>query len=121
VEHRPGSEESYVFDFKTAVENFMGKESTVKKVVGRFIEKVENQLPVMDEKLEKRDMDALRSEAHSIKGGAWNLAVQKLGDAAKKLEDSSRQGAPEQAAKDLDNLKEAYREFLEVVDPILKQ
>jgi HPt (histidine-containing phosphotransfer) domain-containing protein len=115
------AESTYIFDFDSAVENFMGKKETVKKVVGRFIDKVENQFPTIEEALDRKDLETVRSEAHSIKGGAWNLAVKKLGDTAKNLEDSSREEKQEDSRNNFEQLKDAYQEFRRFVDPLLEE
>lgn len=111
--------DNYIFNFQEAVANFMGKEDVVKKVLRSFIEKVENQIPNMEDSLKKNDMEKLRGEAHSIKGGAWNLEVKKLGDCAKELEDSAREERADDSKRNLKELSKAYREFLEFVQPIL--
>ena len=111
--------DNYIFNYREAVANFMGKEEVVKKVLRSFIEKVENQIPNMEDSLKKNDMEKLRGEAHSIKGGAWNLEVRKLGDCAKELEDSSREERAEDSKRIFKEFRKAYQEFLEFVQPIL--
>jgi PAS domain S-box-containing protein len=75
-----------IFDFKQAVEVFMGKENIVINLLQGFITKVENQIEDMYKNLQKGDFDSLRRDAHSIKGGSSNLYISKLSDAAKNLE-----------------------------------
>ncbi|TFG62223.1 MAG: response regulator, partial [Spirochaetales bacterium] len=108
-----------IFNFDAAVETFIGKEDVVVRVLKAFIEKVDSQLPVMDRALKSKDFEALRGEAHSIKGGSWNLEIKRLGDKAKALEDAARKREKADCALFLDELKVHYGEFLAYVKKYL--
>ncbi len=75
-----------VFDFEQAVEVFMGKKNIVINLLKGFIDKVEDQIQNMYKNFEAGDFDALRQDAHSIKGGSSNLYINLLSSAAKNLE-----------------------------------
>lgn len=105
-----------IFDFQSAVETFMGKEDVVSKVLNSFIDKVEGQIPAIEKALAEKDFESLREEAHSIKGGGWNLEVQRLGDGAAELEQDAKDQNLESAQehfelcrKEFDDLKEFAR------------
>jgi HPt (histidine-containing phosphotransfer) domain-containing protein len=68
----------------------------------------------MQSALEEGSFENLRGEAHSIKGGAWNLEIRKLGDKARDLEDSSRESRRKESKQYLGELEEYFREFLAV-------
>ena len=104
--------ELYIFNAEEAVETFLGKKDVVQRVVRSFIEKVEGQLPVMKKALEEGAFEKLRGEAHSIKGGAWNLEIRKLGDKAGDLEGSSRENRRKESKAFLEELEEYFREFV---------
>jgi CheY-like chemotaxis protein/HPt (histidine-containing phosphotransfer) domain-containing protein len=108
-----------IFDYETAVETFMGKEEVVTKVLHSFIDKVEGQLPKIRKALDKGDLESLRGEAHSIKGGSWNLEVRRLGNKAKELEDASREGEVETVKVLVPELEKEYADFLSYVEPYL--
>ncbi len=108
-----------IFDYETAVETFMGKEDVVTRVLHSFIDKVEGQLPRIRDALERQDLESLRGEAHSIKGGSWNLEVRRLGDKAKELEDASREGEIETVKSLIPELEREYSDFLSYVEPYL--
>ncbi|MBW8003672.1 MAG: response regulator [Planctomycetes bacterium] len=108
-----------VFDYRKAVETFMGREDVVKRVLGSFVEKVENQLKTIGSALDSEDFEAVRIEAHSIKGGSWNLGAKRLGDAAKSLEEAGREKLRQEARKHLEELGVAFERFREVVIPII--
>ena len=105
------AEDPMIFDYEQAVETFMGKKDVVARVVKSFLEKVEGQVPVMKKALQSGDLEQLRGEAHSIKGGGLNLQVLKLGNKAKELEDASREGRQEDAEGILTELLELFDEF----------
>ncbi len=49
-----------IFDFNSAVENFMEKKDVVAKVPNSFIEKVEGQIPAMEKALDAKHFENLR-------------------------------------------------------------
>ena len=84
-------QEKMIFDFKQAVETFMGREETVRRLLGSFREKVRSQIDAIREGIGQKDFDKIRNEAHAIKGGAWNLGAKKLGYVASKMEMAGKQ------------------------------
>ena len=108
-----------IFDYETAVETFMGKEDVVTRVLHSFIDKVEGQLPKIRDALQREDLESLRGEAHSIKGGSWNLEVRRLGNKAKEIEDASRDGELEAVKTLIPELEKEYADFISYVEPYL--
>jgi len=100
-----------VFDFSKAVDTFMGQEGVVRNVLSSFLDKVETQLSQIPTALDSGDLERVRQEAHSIKGGAWNLEARPLGDAARELEDTSRAGDPDAARTAIQKLQEEYEKL----------
>ena len=109
-----------VFDLDDAMETFMGNGEAVKKVVIGFIEKVETQLTVMENALEKEGFDTLRAEAHSIKGGGLNLSAVRLGRTAAALEKAALENERQQSAQIIQLLKEEYRHFCMETERLLE-
>jgi len=110
---------SEIFNLEEATAAFMGKRDIVFRVLRSFIKKVEGQIPVMEEALAAGDLETLRGEAHSIKGGGLNLSVIRLGNKGKDLEDASREGRSEDAARYFEELKTLYAELADHVAPLL--
>jgi PAS domain S-box-containing protein len=100
-----------VFDFSKAVDAFMGQEDVVRKVISSFLVKVEEQLSQITASLDSADLERVRQEAHSIKGGAWNLEARPLGDTARKLEDTSKAGDRDAARTAFQELQEEYEKL----------
>jgi HPt (histidine-containing phosphotransfer) domain-containing protein len=72
-------------DYHVALEEF-GDEDVVNDVVDQFLEKVETQIQDMKEALSAQDVEALRRNAHAIKGGAATLEAKPLAGVAKQME-----------------------------------
>ena len=104
-----------IFDFKSAVETFLGNEETVRKLVGNYITKVEQQIPQLETCLSSGDTEGSRELAHSIKGSALNLSMPALGESAKLLEYSSRDGEIDISKENLEQLKGFFAELKQFV------
>ncbi len=113
VSQAPSSAEAshYIFDYKEAIETFMGNEEVVRNVLKAFLKKAEEQIPLMHQALSSKDFEKLRGEAHSMKGGAFNLSVNKLGEQSKWLEETARAKNEEESSRALEDLKAAFEEF----------
>ncbi len=113
VEEVEDSEESAepVLDMDQAIEAFMGQKEIVFKVLHDFDEKVQGQLDLIRESLPDGDLERARTEAHGIKGGAWNLAAYRLGNAAAELEDILKRRAVDEATESLEKVSAAYQEL----------
>ena len=83
-------------DYEVASEEF-GDLDTVEEVVDQFLKKVEAQIQDMKISISGQDIDALKRNAHSIKGGAATLEANPLSDVAKMMEDRCK-------TKDMDAL-----------------
>jgi len=104
-----------IFDFEKAVETFMGKEEVVKKLLSSFTDIVAGQIKALKAAVKDQDFEVVRTEAHSIKGGAWNLQAKKLGDAAAELERAGREKLKAEAQKHLAELEKIFILFKEVI------
>jgi CheY-like chemotaxis protein/HPt (histidine-containing phosphotransfer) domain-containing protein len=100
-----------VFDYDSAVQAFMGKKDVVDRVVSRFVEHTAKQLGELEHLLEEGELSQAQTIAHGIKGGAWNLSAERLGDAAFEVEKATRDQRPEDAHRDLERLNEQFAVF----------
>ena len=108
---RPIGGESEIMDYKAAVETFLGDESTVRRLLGEFLERSGKRLAALESAVARADGETVRFEAHAIKGGALNLCAKRLGDAARQLEESGREGRIADAARNLQDLQRALNEL----------
>jgi HPt (histidine-containing phosphotransfer) domain-containing protein len=100
-----------VFDYDSAVQAFMGKKDVVDRVVSRFVEHTEKQLGELEHLLDEGELSQAQTIAHGIKGGAWNLSAERLGDAAFEVEKATREQRAEDARHDLEGLNEQFAVF----------
>ena len=105
-----------IFDFKEAVDTFLGNEDVVKRLVKEYCVKVEGQLPEIEKCIAEGDTEGSRGLAHSIKGSALNLSMLTLGEAAKDLEYSSRDGLIEQSEINFDQVRKAFAALKKYVE-----
>jgi two-component system sensor histidine kinase/response regulator len=108
------------FDFKKAVEAFLGREDVVLKVLEAFLNKVEEQLATLKVAAQAGDMQRIAEEAHSIKGGAWNLEARPLGEAARLLEQAAREKSMGDVALCLAALQECFEGFRRSAEPLVR-
>jgi CheY-like chemotaxis protein len=98
-------------DWDRALGEFMGKTDLLRHVAAEFRKTVRGQLKIIDQALNSRDADLVRKQAHAIKGGAANLAVDGLAAAAMRLEQIGRSGDLERGGQGLGCLKEELERF----------
>ena len=115
-----GSVDPQVFDLEQAVATFMGNRDVVINVLKAFVPKVEGQLQVLEEALDKEDFVTIRAEAHSIKGGSLNLEVKQLGHEARILEEAGRNRDKELARSAFSAVKDAFAVFKSVVSALIR-
>ena len=108
-----------VFDFEEAVSTFMGKKEVVINVVESFLPKVERQIKILKEALNRKDYETLRSEAHGLKGGSWNLQATRLGNRAFELEKAATDKEADLCAVNLMSVEDAFEEFMRAARSIL--
>ena len=109
------AETEELFDYKKAVEAFMGKEEVVKKLLSSFTDKVAGQIKALKEAVKNQDFEVVSTEAHSIKGGAWNLQAKKLGDAAAELEQAGGEKLKAEAKRCLAELEKIFILFKKLI------
>ncbi len=96
-------------DFEKALKEFENDKEFLTEVLEEFIRTVgEEQLPKIRQALVSKDADTLKQEAHSIKGGAANLAAFELSKAAGVLEDIGKTNHLEHGPEAFEIFETAY-------------
>jgi signal transduction histidine kinase/CheY-like chemotaxis protein/HPt (histidine-containing phosphotransfer) domain-containing protein len=103
-----------IMDIATALEEF-GDAKTVKTIARQLIENAAGQLERIQAAIENEDREALRKEAHAIKGGAATMEAPALSEAAFCLERLSTDGRVEELAAGFENLKNHFFRFRDFV------
>jgi PAS domain S-box-containing protein len=100
-----------VLDFDGLLDTFLGQRDKVAGLLKRFSAKTRSQLADLDAAAAAGDVKSLREIAHSIKGAAWSLSGQALGDAAMVVEKAAAEGDAAASAAGLPGLAAAFGEF----------
>lgn len=97
-------------NFESALDEFEGDNDFLIKLLQGFIEEVRPQIVNIRQGILDGNAEVVRQDAHSIKGGAANLAINKLSKIASELEGIAKSGTLEGSLEPLERLeKEFYR------------
>jgi len=100
-----------VFDYKGLLERFMDEKEIVDEAVLVFVKKLTPQLEKIEVAIKENNLNDVRFETHSIKGGAANLLAKKLSEKAFNLETASKNSASTNLNNLFTELKEASEIF----------
>lgn len=90
------------FDIDKAMDSFMHDADFLGDVIDGFLVNLDQQFDKMETALKNDDFETLWTEAHTIKGGAYNLYAEQLGSAALNVEKAGK-------AKDSDLSRESIK------------
>ncbi|MBP7552051.1 MAG: PAS domain S-box protein [Spirochaetes bacterium] len=79
-----------VFNYEETLSNYMNEKEVVVDVLKNFVDKVEKQTIKIKTLILQNDFKAIQFEAHSIKGAAYNILANKLGDVARDIEAAAK-------------------------------
>ncbi|BBO76084.1 hybrid sensor histidine kinase/response regulator [Desulfosarcina widdelii] len=103
-----------IMDIATALEEFEDAE-TIRMIARQLIENADGQLDRIQASIENEDREAIRKEAHAIKGGAATMEAPALTEAAFSLEQLSTDGPMEELKVGFDQLKSQFYRFRDFV------
>jgi HPt (histidine-containing phosphotransfer) domain-containing protein len=92
-----------------ALDEFDGDKGLLMKLINGFIDIVRGQINIIRKAISDGDMEVVRSQAHSIKGGAANLTAIDLSKIALDLEEITKTGPIDDS---MDMLSRLEQEFL---------
>lgn len=93
-------------DMVLAMEEFMGQEEVLRKVLSAFQSTARDQVEKIRTAIDHQDAETVRKEAHAIKGGAANLTAMPLSKIAAELENAGRTENLESSPALVDQLNE---------------
>ena len=79
-------------NYDKALEEFMGKQDLLIKVLNTFLKTVRDQIKILRQAIIDKDSEVIKNQAHTIKGGAANLTAIKLSEIAFELENIGKSG-----------------------------
>lgn len=95
-------------EYERALEEFERDEAFLMEVLEGFIENVTSQIGIIRQAISDGDAEAVRKEAHSIKGGAANLTADVLSGIAFELENIGKSGDLERGPEVMERLESAF-------------
>jgi HPt (histidine-containing phosphotransfer) domain-containing protein len=101
-------EEKAPMNFEQATNEFEGDKDFLMEVMTGFFDNVETQIETIDQAISDGDTEKVWQEAHSIKGGAANLAAEKLSQTAFDLETMGKAANLKASLEALGRLKIEY-------------
>ncbi len=111
----PEADDQAPMDLNRAVKEFEGDREFLLEVLAEFLQNVSTQIETIRQALPEGELEVVRQEAHSIKGGAANLTALDLSGVAFELEKAGESGDSESGVeifemlkKEFDTLKEYY-------------
>lgn len=124
VEHTEGSDKTeepqYVLDEANLLETFFGNQEVVSSLLGRFIERTEQEIALLPDLIKKEDWETAQREAHTIKGSALNLSARHLGTTAAQLELAIKNRDAQAIAVALPLLAPAFKAFRQAAETFIQ-
>jgi len=105
---RGNNESEAPMGYERALEEFEGDEDFLMEVIEGFLENVSAQIVTMRQAISDGDAEAVRREAHAIKGGAANLTAEKLSGIAFELENIGVSGVLGKGIEVIDKLEQEF-------------
>ncbi|MBF0231708.1 MAG: response regulator [Desulfamplus sp.] len=104
------SEEAPPINIDEAITDFMGDRELFMEAMEAFLEDLKTQVGFLYQALQDKNIEVIRIEAHSIKGGAGNVTAKNLHKIAYELEKAAKANQSDQLLSMIENLeKEVYR------------
>jgi HPt (histidine-containing phosphotransfer) domain-containing protein len=100
-------------DLERAVCEFDADREFLKELLDGFLDNVRKQIEIIQRALEEGNSEAVRREAHSIKGGAANICADRMARMAFALERAGKSGTLD---KGREMLAELQNEFICLAD-----
>ncbi len=109
------AEKALPINFETALDEFGSKE-VVRKVLEQFMSNVGEQVEKIRKSFQDNDVEALRREAHSVKGGAATLEAVPLSSAATDLEFMAKENRMDEFDALFTRFLEEYSKLKEFIE-----
>jgi len=109
-----------IFNYDLMLENYIGEKEVVLDVLLVYKSKVEKQLEKIEQAIDNKNIDVLKFEAHSIKGGSYNVTAKRVGDIAAKIESDCKNNDISNIDSYFRDIKEEFKKFEEAIDYLFK-
>lgn len=96
------------FDLEDAVREFGGNRELVVTIIEKFLDTAGTEIQTLNDALDQEDREALRKEAHRIRGGAANLTAMAMARVAEKLEKMAPGASVDELAEQVTCLEQEF-------------
>lgn len=103
-----------VFDRDSLLERMGGDERFVEEVIDIFLIDALLQMNAIKASIEKKDIEGIRTHAHTLKGAAANVDALTMREICFNIESDARQGITDNAEMMLESLLLEYERFKEI-------
>ncbi len=110
-----------VFKKELLVERLMGDENILKEILDIFIEESAMQIESLKGHLEKKDLEKIKMQAHTIKGASANIGGEVLREIAFKIEKAADTGDFAEIASLMPELEEQHTVLKRVLEEEIKK
>jgi len=118
TEEKISSESKYpIFDKEAFLGRIGRNEALAQKILVKFIDDIPKRMETIRGAMEKRDIEEIRIQAHTIKGSSRNIGAERLGYYAELLEKSSSSGDFVLIEGSVTDVQSGFEEFRSVIMP----
>jgi len=116
IEFRP---QDGVFDLQRFTEMSLGDADFQRELMIDYFEDLEQRLIKLDELFERKELESIIREAHTIKGSSFSLGAVSIGEEAVGIELSGKNNDWESVSQRIQTLRDAFEQTKEIVTQIL--
>ena len=106
---------SDVLNLQELQDRCMGNIELMQRVLGKFQQRIPEELAELEKALELRDMAQIARVAHRVKGSSANVSARGIEQAAVEIEDSSRAGRITDVSAHIERLRAEWARCRHVV------
>jgi HPt (histidine-containing phosphotransfer) domain-containing protein len=104
-----------IFSWQGLMERLFDDEELCRDVLAAFIEDIPMQWQILEQHYRAGDLQAVQTQAHTIKGAAANITAERLREAAFQVEAAGREDDTERLQSELPLLKRELDLLLETI------
>lgn len=108
--------EDQIFNYEEILERYFGEKELIEEIVLHFVKKTGEQIEEIEQLIIENELNKVRFNAHSIKGGAINISSYRLSKSANLMEEAAKDGKIEECKAIFTRLEGDFRELKSEVD-----
>ncbi|MEA1967574.1 MAG: Hpt domain-containing protein [Thermodesulfobacteriota bacterium] len=110
-----------IFDPKELLENLMDDKELVQTILEGFLMDIPEQIKTLEDYLEKKDIEGVERQAHTIKGACGNVGAAALQAIAYEMEKAGNAGDFEAVQKGMPELSSGFEILKQLIEATVEQ